>query len=112
VWCVCVSKYLVEGRTFFNPVLFNSFVSALHLKSGAFRLFLRFLDHAQLHTHTHSRAAERAISRPQTPHLHSTQQTHAINIHALSGIRTFNPSNRAASDLRLRQWPPGSADFH
>jgi hypothetical protein len=40
------------------------------------------------------------VGLPTGHHDYSTEQTHATNIHALSGIRTLNPSNRAASDLR------------
>jgi hypothetical protein len=35
-------------------------------------------------------------------YLHNTQQTQETNIHASSGIRTCDPSNQAASDIRLR----------
>jgi hypothetical protein len=51
------------------------------------------------YTQTPSRAAKRAISRSQTPL--PTQQTQATKIHAPNGIRTLNPSRRAASDPRL-----------
>ena len=36
-------------------------------------------------------------------HTHNIQQTQETNIHALSGIRTCDPSNQAALDLRLRR---------
>jgi hypothetical protein len=40
--------------------------------------------------------------------LHNIQHSQETNIHALSGIRTRNPSNRAAADQRLR--PGGYRD--
>jgi len=36
-------------------------------------------------------------------YLHNTQPRQETHIHALSGIRTGDPSNQAVSDLRLRQ---------
>jgi hypothetical protein len=33
--------------------------------------------------------------------IYTTKQTHETNIHALSGIRTRDPSNRSAAELRL-----------
>ena len=41
-------------------------------------------------------------ARRRAHYIHNTQQTQGTNIHALSGIRTRNPSKRAAVDLRLR----------
>ena len=35
-------------------------------------------------------------------YVHNTQQTQETKIHALSGIRTRDPSNQATADLRLR----------
>jgi hypothetical protein len=34
-------------------------------------------------------------------YVHKTQQTEETNIHAVSGIRTHNPSSLAAADVRL-----------
>jgi hypothetical protein len=42
-------------------------------------------------------------------YLYNTQQTQETNIHALSGIRTRDPSNQAAADTRLR--PRGQRDY-
>jgi len=50
--------------------------------------FLTSLDHPQLQTHT---------CRSDQPVAHNTKQTQETNIHVPSGIRTRNPSNRAAS---------------
>jgi hypothetical protein len=71
-------------------------------------LFLRFLDHTQ--TLTPSRTPLNEWSARRRGHyLHSTQQKQESNIHALTGTRNRDPSNRANSDLRLRTaQPPGS----
>jgi len=42
------------------------------------------------------------ISLLQTLPPHNTQQTQAINSHALSGIQTRHLGSQAAADLRLR----------
>jgi len=42
------------------------------------------------------------LARRRGRYLYNTHQTQTTNIHALSGIRTCNPSNRVATDLRLR----------
>jgi len=42
--------------------------------------------------------------------LHNTQQTQETNIHALSGIRTCDPSDQAAAALHIR--PRGHRDCH
>jgi len=49
-------------------------------------------------------------ARHKGRYLHNTQQTQETNIHALNGIRSFNPNNQAAADLNLRPhndryWP-------
>jgi len=64
---------------------------------------LSFLDHTKLDTQTPGRTPlnERS-ARLRGRYLHNTQQTKQTNIHALSGIRTRDPNNRAAEDLRLR----------
>jgi hypothetical protein len=40
-------------------------------------------------------------ARRRDRYLHNTQQTHEMNIHVLSGIRTSDPINRAVADLGL-----------
>ena len=51
---------------------------------------LTSLDHPQFQTHT---------CRGDQPVAHNTQQTQETNIHAPGGIRTRDPSNRAATYL-------------
>jgi hypothetical protein len=45
-------------------------------------------------------------------YLHNTQHSQQTDVHVPGGIRTRNPSNQAAANLRPRpQRSPGSADF-
>ena len=72
-----------------------------------------FLIHEVFRSHTtthHSRLASsgRVISSSQRPLPDNTQHSQQTNIHAPSGIRTYNPSRRAAADLHLR--PRGHRD--
>jgi hypothetical protein len=61
------------------------------------------MDQTQLDTHAHGKTPLDDRSARRRDHcLHSTQQTPGTNIHALSGIRTRNPSNQAATDSSLR----------
>jgi len=55
--------------------------------------------HTHTHTHTHTVGLLWTSYQPdaETPH-----NTHKRHIHALGGIRTRNPSKRAARDPRLR----------
>jgi hypothetical protein len=69
----------------------------------------RFIDHSQLDTHTHGWTPLNEWSAHRRDRcLHNTQRTQDTNIHALSGIRTCDPSNRASADLCLR--PCGHRD--
>jgi hypothetical protein len=66
--------------------------------------FSGFLDHTHTHIHTVRIlwTGDQPVAETSTytgQHNIYTQQT---NIHAPSGIRTRNPSNQAAADLRLR----------
>ena len=56
------------------------------------------------HTHTRSRTplCERSARRRRR-FLHNTRQTQETNIHALSEIRTRDPSNQATADMFLRR---------
>ena len=68
--------------------------------SGLGRLIVEFLDHT--HKHTSGRTPLNEWSaRHRDLCLHNTQQTQKTKNHALSGTRTRDPDNRAASDLRL-----------
>ena len=46
----------------------------------------------------------RAISSSQRPLPDNTQHSQQTNFHAPGGIRTHNPSRRAAADLALGHW--------
>jgi len=72
---------------------------------------LGFLVHTIRHTHTHTHThtdtpgrnpMNQLSARRRGRYLHNTQQTQETNIHALSGIRNSDPSNRAAAKLRIR----------
>jgi hypothetical protein len=73
-------------------------------------LLLRFLDHTQFNTHTHSlthtythtrqHSSEQVINLSQRPL--NTQQEQKTKIHAHSGIRTHDINNQAVADFRFR----------
>ena len=55
------------------------------------------------HTHTPGRTPLKGVSARHRGHyLHNTHQTQEKNIHAVTGIRTLDPSNRTAEDLPRR----------
>ena len=61
---------------------------------------------SQTHTHTHTHTAgsiplNEGSARRRGRYLHSTQQAQDTNIHALSGIRTRDPSKQASAFVRL-----------
>jgi len=69
---------------------------------------MTFLDHTQFEAHTLGRTHLNAWSaRRRARYLQRTQQTQETNILILSGIRTRDPSKRAAADSR----PTESARF-
>jgi hypothetical protein len=76
---------------------------------------LMFLNHTQLDTNARITLDE-GSARRRGLYLHrTTQHTNTrhkhTTIHALSGIRTRDPSNQAAAYLRLKTArPPGSAE--
>ena len=53
-------------------------------------------SHAIKHTHTHTHTSKIPV---QERIQHTTTQE--VNIHAISGIRTCDPSHKAAEDLRV-----------
>jgi len=68
--------------------------------------FMRFLDHTQRRTTFGRTALDEWPARRRDLYLTTTHNTH---IRAPGGIRTQNPSRRAAADLRLR--PRGHWDL-
>ena len=55
------------------------------------------------HTHTHNMSPLNELSAcHKGRYPHNTQQTQETNIHALSGIRSLNPSIQTAAELSLR----------
>ena len=86
---------------------------------GQARLIVKFLEHTHTHTHARTHAQTKTHGRTRLnecsanlrySYLHNTQQTQETNIHILRGIRTLDPSNLAAEDIRLR--PSGHRDRH
>jgi hypothetical protein len=55
----------------------------------------RFLNHKQFNTHTHTNTSDKTPLNKRSV-CHNTQRTQETNIHALSGIRTRNPSYQTA----------------
>jgi hypothetical protein len=58
------------------------------------------IRHMSMRAHCRTPLNERSARRTGR-YIHSTQQIQETNIHALSGIRTRDPSNRGAADLRF-----------
>jgi hypothetical protein len=70
-------------------------------RSGLGRLIVQVsISNTIKHTHNRWDSSERVITTSQR--LLPTQQTKEANIHVLSGIRTRDPNNLVAADLRLR----------
>jgi len=63
------------------------------------------IRHTHARTHAHARGwspLNESSARCRSRYLHNTQRAQEKEIHALSGIRTRYPSNKAAVDLHLR----------
>jgi hypothetical protein len=113
IWTSSISlhtvKYQVPRDHWEHSMLseFRSFIysQALIVQDGHLASLSGFLDH----THTHGRTPlDEWSARRRGLYLHRTTQH--TNIHAPSMIRTRDPSNQAAADLRLR--PCGHWDRH
>jgi hypothetical protein len=77
---------------------------------GPWRPPLRFLYHTRNQTHG-TTPLDKWSARRRGLYLHKTQSINTdINIHALSGIRTRDPSSKATAELSLR--PRGHWDRH
>ena len=96
IFYVC-NLYQTIGQLANVVLIFSSL--ALQPKSG--RLIVKVsIPHTFRHT-----CLKELLDRHRSRYLHNKQET---NIHALSGIRTRNPSKEAAGALRFRR-APGSA---
>jgi hypothetical protein len=99
-----ITTHKIKRSAYFTHTLF--FPVALTAQIGPHRLFVEVsILHTPRHTHTHTHqvdSSERVISPSQgpLPTQHTTNTTDEI--HALGGIRTRDPSNRASADLRFR----------
>ena len=123
--CVCIlKKYFLECNKFPSPSPFqNTMDQHTHTHTNLIRtcilkqvcvyfmeqqplvgqglLLSRHYYHTQTH-HTRQDSSGRVISPSQRPLPDNTQRSQETNIHAPSGIRTRNPSKRAAADPNLR----------
>ena len=70
--------------------------------SGLGRLTVEVFDHTQLYICSQQKSSDEWSARRRGRYLNNTQHTQETNIHALRVIRTRDPSNQAAADLRLR----------
>jgi hypothetical protein len=77
---------------------------ALKPNSDLARLVLRLLDKTKLDTLTLGLlwTTDKVFAEAATYTTHNKYKE--TNIHALSGIQTRDPNNRAAADLRLATW--------
>jgi hypothetical protein len=87
--CIYIYTYIFNLGLFLTPEVFPQ--------------PFRFLDHIQL-THTVGLlwTSGQPVAEASTYTGQHNIETQETNIHALSGIRTCDPSNQAAADLRLR----------
>jgi hypothetical protein len=97
---VLCRKGLVQHKLCLN---FFFFYLGLFLTTEVFPQPFRFLDDIQL-THTVGLlwTSDQPIAEASTYTGQHNIETQETNIHALSGIRTRDPNNQAAADLRLR----------
>jgi hypothetical protein len=72
--------------------------------------FLRLRDHTKARTTVGRTPLDEWSVRRRDLYLTNTQHSQQTNINAYGGIRTRNPSRRAAADPRLR--PLGHSDRH
>jgi hypothetical protein len=99
---------LRECRSMWGLISFKFFFIHFFLRIFlTVKVFLNhsgFLDHVQL-THTVGLlwTSDQPVAEASTYTGHHNIETQETNIHALSGIRTRDPSNEAAADLRLRR---------
>jgi len=99
LWSCNDAAYIRPGQSHYSNELRTFFIYCARAQSGLGRLIVEV---ARLHTtrHTWQDTSETMISSSQRPLL--TQQTQQMNISALSGIRTRDPTNQAATVLHLR----------
>ena len=64
---------------------------------------------SRIHDHTRQDSSGRVISPKKRPLPEDTQHSQGTDVHATGGIRTHNPSKRAAANPRLR--PRGYCDW-
>ena len=87
----------------------NPFFSSLWGQQSLVGQGLLIFEASQTHSHAHQDSYGRVIS-PTQRLLPDTQHSQQTDFHGLAGIRTHNPSKRAAAP-RLTARPLGSAPF-
>jgi len=120
----CILKLIMHQITYDSLLLLRLYThththTLLRLYTCVYICIYIYINHSHTHTHTHTHThsktpSERVISSSQKPL--STQHTTwtSMDIHAISGIRTRDPSNQATSDLCLRPHDTGTTTirFH
>jgi hypothetical protein len=97
-----VSSHLVEGFGTSTYVSFRS-PSLLYLPvHSRCRGYLCSLDHTQTHTTVGRTPLDEGSARRRDLYLTTHKHSQETNIQAPGGIRTHDPSQRSATDLRFR----------
>jgi hypothetical protein len=95
----CFPVAYIPPSISFNYYYFTGFTTHLRVLASS---FLRFRDHTQIHTSVSRTPLDEWSARRRDLYLTNTQHSQQTKIYALGGIRTRNPSRRAAADPRLR----------
>jgi hypothetical protein len=96
--CACACNILVSiVKRHKASSSFSSSNGSTALRGPRPPQFSRLHDHTQTH-HTRYDSSGRVIGQSQKPLPDNTQHSQETDIHAPGGIRTHNPSKRAAAD--------------
>jgi len=110
----CETKTFFRGEFFYHPVVANAsiyFCGAVAQLGPGLHCFEISKSHKIRHTRTHARLDFSARVICSSKRLLPTQQTQATKIRTICGIRTRDPNNRPAADLRLRPRGHLSANY-
>ena len=101
--CIIIPKAVhIRGILIYTAGL-SYFLTVRHPQWTMASSSLRFRDHTQ--THNTRQDSPGQFDPSQRPVPDSTQHSQQTDIHALGGIRTYDPSKRASADPRLRRKP-------